>query len=234
MSIIKKMKKHECIKNYKGSGMKKKSWKKYLAELNKLMAEIKKIKAREILDSRGNPTVEVDLITVNGLSRAMVPSGASAGSHEALELRDGEKRYLGKGTLRAVHNINKIIAKNLFKTLCLPFIFCKRPEWDKFAGAYYTISIDVLMPSGKTLQLGSIHQYKDNFSIPYDIKFEAEDGKHKNCHQTTYGMSERIIGAIVGIHGDNKGLIIPPKVAPIQVVLIPIIFKDKENIFKAS
>jgi prolyl-tRNA synthetase len=126
-------------------------------------------------------------------------------------------------------NEDKKIAKNLFKTLCLPFIFCKRPEWDKFAGAYYTISIDVLMPSGKTLQLGSIHQYKDNFSIPYDIKFETEDGKHRNCHQTTYGMSERIIGAIVGIHGDNKGLIIPPQVAPIQVVIIPIIFKDKEK-----
>ena len=88
------------------------------------------------------------------------------------------------------------------------------------------------MPSGKTLQLGSIHQYKDNFSIPYNIKFEAENGKHKNCHQTTYGMSERIIGAIVGIHGDNKGLIIPPKVAPIQVVIIPIIFKDKEKSLK--
>jgi prolyl-tRNA synthetase len=124
---------------------------------------------------------------------------------------------------------NKKIAHNLFKILCLPFIFCKRPEWDKFAGAYYTISIDVLMPSGKTLQLGSIHQYRDNFSKPYDIKYEAEDGTHKYCHQTTYGMSERIIGSLVGIHGDNKGLIIPPAVAPIQVIIIPIIFKGKEK-----
>jgi prolyl-tRNA synthetase len=124
---------------------------------------------------------------------------------------------------------DKAIAKRLFQKLCLPFIFCKRPEWDKFAGAFYTLSIDVLMPSGRTLQLGSIHQYKDNFSIPYEISYEAEDGTHKNCHQTTYGMSERILGALIGIHGDNKGLIMPPEVAPTQVVIIPIIFKDKER-----
>ena len=124
---------------------------------------------------------------------------------------------------------DKEIANRLFDKLSLPFIFSKRPEWDKFAGAFYTISIDVLMPSGRTLQLGSIHQYKDNFAKPYEISYETEDGKHTNCHQTTYGMSERILGALVGIHGDNKGLILPAKVAPIQVVIIPIIFKGKEK-----
>ena len=124
---------------------------------------------------------------------------------------------------------DKEIADRLFKKLSLPYIFSKRPEWDKFAGAYYTISIDVLMPSGRTLQLGSIHQYRDNFSKPYEISYETEDGKHAYCHQTTYGMSERILGALVGIHGDNKGLIIPPTVAPIQVVIIPVIFKGSEK-----
>jgi len=78
------------------------------------MSEIIKIKAREVLDSRGNPTVEVDVITENGIFRAMTPSGASAGQHEALELRDGDKsRYLGKGTLKAVENVNKKIAPKL-------------------------------------------------------------------------------------------------------------------------
>jgi len=125
---------------------------------------------------------------------------------------------------------DKEIANRLFKKLSLPFFFSKRPEWDKFAGAFYTISIDVLMPSGRTLQLGSIHQYKDNFAKPYEISYEAENGKHATCHQTTYGMSERILGALVGIHGDNKGLVIPPEVAPKQVVIIPIIFKGKEKI----
>ena len=78
------------------------------------MPEIIKVKAREVLDSRGNPTVEVDVVTENGIFRAMTPSGASAGQHEALELRDGDKsRYFGKGTLKAVENINKKITPKL-------------------------------------------------------------------------------------------------------------------------
>ena len=76
------------------------------------MATIKSIKAREVLDSRGNPTVEVDLVTDDGKFRAMVPSGASTGIYEAVELRDGDKnRYMGKGVLKAVDNVNKIISK---------------------------------------------------------------------------------------------------------------------------
>jgi enolase len=83
------------------------------------MSEITSIKAREVLDSRGNPTVEVDVTTENGVFRAMTPSGASAGSHEALELRDGDKsRYLGMGTLKAVENVNKKIAPKLIGLDC--------------------------------------------------------------------------------------------------------------------
>jgi len=83
------------------------------------MSEIKAIKAREVLDSRGNPTVEVDVITEQGVFRAMTPSGASAGQHEALELRDKDaKRYLGKGTLKAVDNVNKKIAPDLLGLDC--------------------------------------------------------------------------------------------------------------------
>ena len=124
---------------------------------------------------------------------------------------------------------DKEIAERFLKKLSLPYLLSKRPDWDKFAGAFYTISIDVLMPSLRTLQVGSIHQYRDNFSKPYEISYETEDGKHAFCHQTTYGMSERLLGAIIGVHGDNKGLVLPPKVAPIQVVIIPIIFKGKEQ-----
>jgi enolase len=83
------------------------------------MSEIISVKAREVLDSRGNPTVEVDVVTKNGVFRAMTPSGASAGQHEALELRDGDKtRYLGKGTLKAVENVNKKIAPKLIGLDC--------------------------------------------------------------------------------------------------------------------
>lgn len=83
------------------------------------MSKITLINAREVLDSRGNPTVEVDVVTDNGLFRAMTPSGASAGQHEALELRDGDKnRYFGKGTLKAVENVNKIIAPKIIEMDC--------------------------------------------------------------------------------------------------------------------
>jgi len=83
------------------------------------MNKIIKIKAREVLDSRGNPTVEVDIVTENGIFRAMTPSGASAGQHEALELRDNDKsRYFGKGTLKAVENVNKIIAPKIVGMDC--------------------------------------------------------------------------------------------------------------------
>jgi hypothetical protein len=77
------------------------------------MATVQSIKAREIIDSRGNPTVEVDVTTEMGMFRASVPSGASTGIHEAVELRDGGKRYMGKGVLTAVNNVNTTIANAL-------------------------------------------------------------------------------------------------------------------------
>jgi prolyl-tRNA synthetase len=117
------------------------------------------------------------------------------------------------------------IMARLARQLCLPHLLLKRPDWDKFPGAFYSLAADSLLPSGKTLQIGTIHQYMDNFSQAYDIKYESADGEHKFVHQTTYGMSERLIGALVGIHGDNKGIILPPAVAPYQVVLVPILVK---------
>jgi len=91
------------------------------------MSEILKIKAREVLDSRGNPTVEVDVVTNKGIFRAMTPSGASAGQHEALELRDSDNsRYFGKGTLKAVNNVNEIIAPKLISLDC-----CNQESIDK-------------------------------------------------------------------------------------------------------
>ncbi|MBW3582494.1 MAG: proline--tRNA ligase [Euryarchaeota archaeon] len=122
------------------------------------------------------------------------------------------------------------IATNIFKRLGLPVLMSKRPEWDKFAGAHYSVGLDVIMPSGRTLQLGSVHQYRTNFSIPYEITYEKEDGTHEHVHQTTYGMSERVVGAVIGAHGDDRGIVLPPAVAPVQVVVVPIPFKGKEEL----
>jgi prolyl-tRNA synthetase len=80
------------------------------------------------------------------------------------------------------------------------------------------------------LQIGSIHHYRTNFSIPYNITYEDENGEHKHAHQTTYGMSERLVGAMIGVHGDDKGLVLPPPVAPFQAVIIPILSKGNADI----
>lgn len=121
------------------------------------------------------------------------------------------------------------VVKNCLTRLALPFITCRRPDWDKFPGAHYSLGCDVVMPSGRTLQCATVHQYKDNFSRAYQITYEAADGSRRFVHQTTYGMSERLVGAVVGVHGDDRGLVLPPEVAPIQVVVVPIIFKGKEQ-----
>ncbi len=118
------------------------------------------------------------------------------------------------------------ILSKIAKRLCLPYFLSVRTDWDKFPGAYYTVGIDTVMPNGKTLQIGSIHHYRTNFSEPYEITYENENGEHKHVHQTTYGMSERLLGAIIGVHSDDKGLIMPPDIAPFQVVVIPILSKD--------
>ncbi len=114
------------------------------------------------------------------------------------------------------------IVSKLMEMMKLPFIMSKRPVWDTFPGAWYTIGIDVIMPNGRTLQVASVHHYKDQWARAFDLKYADENGEHQYCHQTTYGMSERLLGAVVGIHGDDNGLIFPPLVAPIQVVIMPV------------
>jgi prolyl-tRNA synthetase len=112
--------------------------------------------------------------------------------------------------------------------LCLPIIKAKRPVWDTFPGAWYTIGIDAIMPNGRTLQVASCHHYRDQWAKAFDIKYENKEAKQEYCHQTTYGMSERLLGAIVGMHGDENGLIMPPDIAPFQVVICPMIRKNSE------
>ena len=120
------------------------------------------------------------------------------------------------------------IVDNLMHKLCLPIIKAKRPIWDTFPGAWYTIGIDAIMPNGRTLQVASCHHYRDQWAKAFDIKYENKEAKQEYCHQTTYGMSERLLGAIVGMHGDENGLIMPPDVAPFQVVICPMIRKNSE------
>ncbi len=127
------------------------------------------------------------------------------------------------------------IVKNLMSELNFPVLITKRPVWDTFPGAWYTIAIDVIMPDGRTLQVASVHHYRDQWAKAFDVKYEDDSGEQKYVHQTTYGMSERLLGATVATHGDDKGLIMPPSIAPIQVVIVPILSKEgSEEIMSAA
>lgn len=114
------------------------------------------------------------------------------------------------------------IWKRISSDLCLPFVVDQRPDWDKFPGAMYTLAFDTVLPGGRSLQIGTIHQYGTNFSRNYDIKYLKDDGTHEYASQTTFGLSERLLAAVIAIHGDDQGLIFPPDIAPVQVVIVPI------------
>ncbi|MDE1821128.1 MAG: proline--tRNA ligase [Euryarchaeota archaeon] len=108
------------------------------------------------------------------------------------------------------------------RSFALPYLINKRPEWDKFPGAHYSLGLDIPFGDARTLQVGTVHHYRDNFAKPYGIQYETEDGKTAFGHQTTYGISERLIGGVVGVHGDEKGLVLPPALAPVQVAIVPV------------
>jgi prolyl-tRNA synthetase len=112
--------------------------------------------------------------------------------------------------------------------LAVPVLAGKKTEMEKFAGALYTTALEAMMPDGKALQMGTSHQLGQNFSKVFNIKYLDQDEKEQYVWQTSWGFSTRMIGALVMVHGDNKGLVLPPRIAPIQVVIIPILYKDAE------
>ena len=116
--------------------------------------------------------------------------------------------------------------------LCLPNLVSKRPIWDTFPGAWYTMAADVVMPNGRTLQVATYHHYRDQWAKAFDLKYEDPHGETKFCHQTTFGMSERLLGSVVGMHGDDQGLIMPPAIAPFQVILLPIAAHVREDVMR--
>ena len=117
-----------------------------------------------------------------------------------------------------------------YRRLALPFLISRRPSWDKFPGADYTTAIDVIMPDGRTLQVGTAHHLGSTFARTYEITYEADNGEQKLVSQTCYGISERCIAALISVHGDEKGLALPWEVAPTQVAIVPILLGDKEKV----
>ncbi|MCQ6253983.1 proline--tRNA ligase [Methanocaldococcus sp.] len=122
------------------------------------------------------------------------------------------------------------IYKKFFDTLGIPYLISKRPEWDKFPGAEYTVAFDTIFPDGRAMQIATVHNLGQNFSRTFEIIFETPTGDKDYAYQTCYGISDRVIASIIAIHGDEKGLILPPIVAPIQIVIVPLIFKGQEDL----
>ncbi|MBR5779068.1 MAG: proline--tRNA ligase, partial [Clostridia bacterium] len=108
------------------------------------------------------------------------------------------------------------------KELAMPVIRGKKTESDKFAGAEATYAIEALMHDGKALQAGTSHYFGDGFAKAFDITYTNKENKKVHPFQTSWGVTTRLIGAIIMTHGDNRGLVLPPDVAPVQAVIIPI------------
>lgn len=126
-----------------------------------------------------------------------------------------------------VLKILNIYKKTVEEELAIPVTTGKKSEKEKFVGAVYTTTMESIMPDGKALQMGTSHFLGQNFSKPFEVKFADKDNVEHFAWQTSWGVSWRLIGAMVMTHGDDKGLVLPPKVAPIQVVIVPIYRNDE-------
>jgi prolyl-tRNA synthetase len=116
--------------------------------------------------------------------------------------------------------------------LAVPFVTGRKTEKEKFAGAVETYSIEALMHDGQALQSGTTHYFGQEFSKAFDIKFQDERNKFQFVYQTSWGVSTRLIGAVIMVHGDNEGLVLPPYIAPTQIIIIPI--QGKKEIVKQA
>ena len=116
----------------------------------------------------------------------------------------------------------EIYADVVENLLAIPVLKGLKTETEKFAGAEETYTIETMTYDGKALQSGTSHYFGQNFTVPFDVKFQNRDGKPEFAYETSWGISTRLIGGLIMAHGDNRGLKLPPKVAPVQVEIIPI------------
>ena len=118
--------------------------------------------------------------------------------------------------------------------MAIPVIPGRKTDREKFAGAHSTYSIEALMQDGKALQAGTSHNLAQHFAKVFDITYLDEDSQLKYVHQTSWGVSTRLVGALIMVHGDNRGLKIPPKLAPVQLVIVPIAPKKAREMVLAK
>jgi len=152
-----------------------------------------------------------------------------------IEAHTAQKSY--KDAIKQVEEDMKIFEDIVVDKLALPFLLLKRPDWDRFAGAEESYAYDCAMPDGKVLQIGTTHNLGEKFAKVFDVTYLDSNDKKKYVNQTSFGPGiARILGALISVHGDDKGLILPPPIAPVQVVIVPIytnkIKKEKTGIMK--
>lgn len=128
-----------------------------------------------------------------------------------------------------VMQILEIYRRTVEEELAIPVMTGTKTESEKFVGAVYTTTMESIMPDGRALQMGTSHFLGQNFSKPFEVKFADRDNVEHFAWQTSWGVSWRLIGAMIMVHGDNQGLVMPPRVAPIQVVIVPIHGNDTEG-----
>ena len=128
---------------------------------------------------------------------------------------------------KEVIKILDIYKDTVEEKLAIPVTTGKKSEKEKFVGAEYTTTMESIMPDGKALQMGTSHFLGQNFSKPFEVKFADKDNVEHFAWQTSWGVSWRLIGAMIMTHGDDKGLVLPPNVAPMQVVIVPIYRNDE-------
>ena len=115
-----------------------------------------------------------------------------------------------------------IYAEIIEELLAIPVLKGRKTEKEKFAGAVDTYTVETLMQDGRALQSGTSHYFGQNFTKPFDIKFQNREGEEEYAYQTSWGISTRLIGGVIMAHGDNRGLKLPPRLAPIQAVIVPV------------
>ena len=120
------------------------------------------------------------------------------------------------------------------EVLAIPVIKGRKTDKEKFAGAEATYTIESLMHDGKALQSGTSHNFGDGFAKAFGIQYTDKDNKLQYVHQTSWGMTTRMIGAIIMVHGDNSGLVLPPRIAPTQVMIIPDPCSSKEGVLEKA
>jgi prolyl-tRNA synthetase len=128
-----------------------------------------------------------------------------------------------------VMTILDIYTKLIEEELAIPILVGKKTEREKFKGAVYTTTMEAMMPDGKALQMGTSHHLGQKFSVPFEIKYLGKDEKEHYGWTTSWGISWRLIGAAILSHGDDRGLVLPPRIAPTQVVIIPIFYKETDQ-----